>query len=415
MNAIAVIILVALVAEFLLQIFSDLLNLRHSTTALPESFQDIYDRDRYAESQKYLKVNTHFGWIDSGVSLIILLCFWFIGGFNRLDILTREIGNGPVISGLIFIGTLLIVRAVVDLPFSIYHTFVIEERFGFNKTDRKTFILDRLKGLCIAVILGGSLLAGVLAFFEYAGKDAWWYCWIAVTVFMLFIRFIAPTWIMPLFNKFTPLEDGDLRKQLMDYAKKIRFPLKNVFLMDGSRRSSKSNAFFTGFGGNKRIVLFDTLVSHTTVPELVAVMGHEMGHYKLKHIWTGTLIGILHAGILFYLLSLFLSVPALFEAFFMDTPSVYAGLIFFGMLFSPIELVLGILMQLHSRRNEFQADRFAVETTGNPKALSEALKKLSVRNLANLTPHPFYVFLNYSHPPILNRLEGIEKIELKDD
>jgi STE24 endopeptidase len=405
LNFIAVIVLVALGFEFLLNLFADYLNLKHLSPELPPAFRDTYDKKRYADSQRYLRVNTYFEWVVSSVNLMALLLFWFFGGFNRLDHFARGFETGPVPTGIIFIALLLFFRAIVNMPFSIYATFVIEEKFGFNKTTWKTYLLDRIKGLLLAVILGIPLLGGVLAFFEYAGRNAWWYCWAAIVLFGLLIRYVGPTWIMPLFNKFSPLEDGELKSALMSLAERIRFPLTNVYLMDGSRRSTKSNAFFTGFGKNKRIVLFDTLVEKTSTDELVAVLAHEMGHYKLRHIWTNTLIGILHTGFLFFLLSLFISLAPLFEAFFMDFPSVYGGMIFFGMLYSPVEFFLGILMQLHSRHNEFQADRFAVEKTGNRQALAGALKKLSVRNLSNLTPHPFYVVMNYSHPPVLRRIE----------
>ena len=407
MNYIAVIVLIAFVCELILNIFADFLNLQHFSPELPEAFRDIYDAKRYADSQNYLYENTRFGWIESIVNLGVLLCFWFDSGFNALDHLARGFNRGPVISGLIFIGLLLFLRALINLPFSIYRTFVIEEKFGFNKTGWKTFAADHLKGFGLAVILGGPLLAAVLAFFEYAGGNAWWYSWAAVSFFMLLVRFIGPTWIMPLFNRFSPLEEGELRQALMAFAKRIRFPLKNIFLMDGSRRSSKSNAYFTGFGRNKRIVLFDTLVGQTTTAELVGILAHEMGHYKLRHIWTDTIIGILHSGILFFLLSIFISLPSLFNAFYMDVPSAYGGLIFFGILYSPVEFFLGILLRFHSRRIEYQADRFALETTFAPQALTSALKKLSVQNLSNLTPHPFYVMLNYSHPPILERINAI--------
>lgn len=407
MNFIAVIVLTALVLDFCLNLLADILNVNHLSPLLPEAFQDTYDTERYAESQEYLKVNTRFDWVVTTVNLIVLLCFWFFGGFNILDQFARGFGKGPVLTGVLYIGLLLVFRSIINFPFGIFQTFVIEEKFGFNKTTWKTYVLDRVKGFFLALVIGVPLLAGVLAFFEYAGTNAWWYCWLVVVLFGMIIRYVGPTWIMPLFNKFSPLEDGELKQALFSLAERIEFPLRNVFLMDGSRRSSKSNAFFTGFGRNKRIVLFDTLVEKTTVPELVAVLGHEMGHYKLKHIWINTIIGILHSGVLFYLLSLFISLPPLFEAFFMDSASVYGGMIFFGMLYSPVEILLGLLLQEYSRRNEYQADRFAVENTREPHALAGALKKLSVQNLSNLTPHPFYVVLNYSHPPVLKRIEAI--------
>lgn len=407
MNFIAAIVLIVLVFNFCLNLLADILNLKHLSPVLPEAFRDTYDTDRYAKSQEYLKVNTRFDWVVSAVNLLALICFWFLGGFNFLDQFARSFEKGPIVTGILFIALLLAFRSIINLPFGTFHTFVIEEKFGFNKTTWKTYILDRAKGIFLALIIGVPLLSGVLAFFEYAGTNAWWYCWVVVVLFGIIIRYVGPTWIMPLFNKFSPLEDGELKRALFSLAERIEFPLKNVFLMDGSRRSSKSNAFFTGFGRNKRIVLFDTLVEKTTVPELVAVLGHEMGHYKLRHIWMNTIIGILHSGVLFFLLSIFISLPPLFEAFFMDSASVYGGMIFFGMLYSPVEILLGLLMQEYSRRNEYQADRFAVDKTRNPHALASALKKLSVQNLSNLTPHPFYVVLNYSHPPILKRIEAI--------
>ena len=407
MNVIAVIILVALAVDACLHFTADLLNLKNLSPDLPETFQGVYDTERYAASQSYLKANTHFEWVVSAVNLCALLFFWFLGGFNALDHFSTGLGWGAVPTGIVYIGVLLLLKGILDTPFGMYHTFVIEERFGFNKTTWKTYILDRAKGLGLTVLIGIPLLSGILVFFEYSGKNAWWYCWIVVVLISMVLRFIAPTWILPLFNKFTPLEEGELKTGLFALAQKIHFPLRNVFLMDGSKRSTKSNAFFTGFGRNKRIVLFDTLTEKTTVPELLAVLGHEMGHYKLKHLWTQTLISVVHTGLLFFLLSLFISLQPLFDAFFVDTPSVYGGMIFFGMLYSPIEFFLGIGMQALSRRNEFQADRFSVENTEPPEALASALKKLSVRNLSNLTPHPFYVALNYSHPPVLQRIERI--------
>ncbi len=267
--------------------------------------------------------------------------------------------------------------------------------------------MDIIKGLILSVLLGGPLLAGVLAFFEYAGANAWWYCWTVATLYVLVMQFIAPTWIMPLFNKFDPLEDGELKKAIMSYADSVNYSLKNVFVMDGSKRSSKSNAFFTGFGKNKRIALFDTLIEKHTVSELVAVLAHEIGHFKKKHILYGMIISIVYMGVIFFLLSFFISFQGLFDAFYMDMKSVYAGLIFFGMLFSPLDFFLGLLIQVLSRKNEYEADRFAVETTGDPESMANALKKLSAHNLSNLVPHPLYVFLNYSHPPVLERIKAI--------
>jgi STE24 endopeptidase len=347
--------------------------------------------------------------VTSAFGLIILLSFWFAGGFNYLDGVITAWGFVPVVNGLLYIGILTIVYSLLMLPFSVYATFVIEERFGFNRTTPGTFLLDRVKGLALAALLGAPLLAGILSFFEYSGAYAWLYCWIATTLFLLAIQFIAPTWIMPLFNKFTPMESGQLKEAILKYANSVNFPIKNVFVMDGSRRSSKSNAFFTGFGRNKRIALFDTLIEKHTVPELVAVLAHEIGHHKKKHIMQGMIIGILHAGVMFFLLSVFLHSSGLYQAFHMEQQSIYAGLLFFGLLYTSIELLLSIFIQMVSRRNEYEADRFAAETIDEPQSLVDALKKLSANNLSNLTPHPFYVFLNYSHPPLLQRVQAIQR------
>jgi len=407
MNWIAWIILSALVLDYLLNIFADIANLKQLSPEIPEAFSDVYDAEKYARSQEYLKVNTRFEWWVSSLDLLLILCFWFGHGFAYLDQWVRDFQLGSIASGLIFIAILGLIKLIISMPFSIYSTFVIEEQFGFNKTTIKTFILDIVKSLILSLLLGAPLMAGILYFFEFAGSDAWWYCWVVVTGFVLLIQFIAPTWIMPLFNKFTPLEDNELKKMIMNYADSIQFSLKNIFIMDGSKRSSKSNAFFTGFGKNKRIALFDTLVEQLSNTELLGVLAHEMGHYKKKHIWINMAIGIGYSGLMFYLLSLFISYDGLFEAFYLKETSVYAGMLFFGMLFSPIDFFLGLALQMLSRYNEYQADEFAAQTTSAPDALIGALKKLSVTNLSNLTPHPVYVFLNYSHPPVLQRIKRL--------
>jgi len=410
MNIIAVIILLTLVADLILNCIADVLNLGMLRGELPREFEDVYDAERYRQSQEYLSVNTRFGWVVSAVDLCIFLVFWFGKGFPLLDEWVRSWEQGPVVSGLIYMGILLLLKSLLSLPFSVYDTFVIEERFEFNKTTWKTFVADRLKGLLLSILLGIPLLAAVLAFFEYAGTNAWWYCWISVIIYTLGVQFVYPNWIMPLFNKFDPLGDGELRSAIMAYAQSVSFPLKNVFVMDGSRRSGKSNAFFTGFGKNKRIALFDTLIAQHTVSELVSVLAHEIGHYKKRHILKTMVIGIVHMGVIFFLMSLFISYQGLFDAFYMEKQSVCAGLIFFGMLLAPLDLFLGIFMQMFSRKNEYEADRFAVETTREPDAMINALKKLSANNLSNLLPHPFYVFLNYSHPPVSERIRAMRNM-----
>ncbi len=407
MNIFAVIILLALAVNYFLNLASDLMNLKSLKTPLPEEFRDVFDEGKYREAQEYTRVRTRFGLITSTFSLLILLIFWFAGGFNWVDQLVRDFGYGTIVTGVLFVGILMLAQTIISLPFSVYSTFVIEERFGFNKTTPSTFIADRLKGMMLTVLLGGPLLAGVIAIFEFFGAVAWLYAWLVVILFTLFVQFIAPTWIMPLFNKFSPLEDGDLKKAILDYARNVSFPLQGIYKIDGSRRSSKSNAFFTGFGKNKRIALFDTLIEKHTIPELVAVLAHEVGHYKKKHIPKNMTISFLHTGVMLYLLSLFIRLPGLHEAFFMEEISVYAGLLFFGLLYSPIEMILSVMMQVFSRKHEYEADRYAADTTGDPEHMVSVLKKLSVDNLSNLTPHPFHVFLNYSHPPVLERIRAI--------
>ena len=411
MNMYGLIILAVLLATFVLNLVVDILNLGALKQDLPEEFSDVYPADEYARSREYARINTKFGLVVSVFELALLLGFWFAGGFALLDDFVRRAGQGPVLTGVFYIGILFLAKSLLSLPYSIYSTFVIEERFAFNKTSPGTFVADVLKGLGLGLVLGAPLIASIIAFFEYVGPWAWLYCWGAVTVFMLFVQFIAPAWIMPLFNKFTPLEDGELRDSILSYAREADFSLENIYVIDGSRRSGKSNAFFTGFGKNKRIALYDTLIEKHTVPELIAVLAHEIGHYKKKHILQGLVLGILQTGLIFYLLSFFLTTPALFEAFYVKQISVHAGLIFFSLLYAPVELALSVLMSILSRRNEYAADRFAAETYRDKEAMISALKKLSVHNLGNLTPHPWNVFLNYSHPPVLDRIRSLRELQ----
>lgn len=410
MHPIAIVIVSFILLDLVVNLTADILNLRGVQTRLPDRLKGLYDADQYEKSQNYLRDHTRFGWVERNFHLGVLLVFWFCGGFAWLDRWMGGLELAAVMEGLIFIAVLLAARTLLGAPFVVYATFVIEERYGFNQTRWKTFLMDRIKGLVLILLLGLPLLAAILAFFQYAGDNAWWYCWLATIGFMLVMQYVAPTWIMPLFNRFDPLDEGELRQAIVDYAQSIQFSLENIFVMDGSKRSSKSNAFFTGFGKNRRIVLFDTLIEKHTTDELVAVMAHEMGHYKEKHILKNLGIGILQSGMMFYILSLFISYQGLFTAFYVEQVSVHAGLIFFGMLYAPLDGLLGLVLGALSRRHEFAADRFAVVTTGKASAMIEALKKLSVHNLSNLQPHPFYVFLNYSHPPLLKRIEAIEKI-----
>lgn len=410
MNIYAIIILTTLAIGYILDLIADYLNIKNLRTDLPEEFREVYSHEKYEQSQEYLKENTRFGIFSSTFSLIILLIFWFAGGFNWLDLILRNWIENDIFRGISYLGILIIANSILSIPFSIYRTFVIEEKYGFNKTTAKTFIFDILKGLALMMILGVPLIAGLLYILQNFGDIAWLYGWGVVILFTFIIQFIAPRWIMPLFNKFEPLKEGELREAIFDYADKIGFSLKNIFVMDGSKRSSKSNAFFTGFGKNKRIALFDTLIDNHSTGELVSILAHEIGHYKKKHIIQGMIISIIHTGILFFLLSLFLSEEGLYQAFYVENMSVYTGLIFFGMLYSPIEMILSLFMNALSRKNEYQADEFAAKTIEEPNDMINALKKLSEHNLSNLTPHPFYVAVNYSHPPVLARIKRIRKI-----
>ncbi len=404
------VILVTLIASYLIDNLADFLNLGNLNQHLPEEFKNDYNQEKYNKSQEYLKTNTKFGFITSSFDLVIILVFWFSGGFQYIDSFARSFEYNSIVTGLFFTGILLIFKFLLSLPFGIYSTFVIEEKYGFNKTTARVFITDIIKSIILSVILGGILLSVILWFFQSGGKYAWIFCWAFSTIFLLIVQYIVPTWIMPLFNKFTPMEEGSLKEAILNYAKSIDFPLVNIFVMDGSKRSSKSNAFFTGFGKNKRVVLFDTLIKEQTTQELVSVLAHEMGHFKKKHIIKRMITGIIQMGFIFFLISIFISHEALFHAFFMENVSIYAGLIFFSMLYSPIDLFISIILQVLSRKDEYEADSFAAKTLKDSKSLITALKKLSVHNLSNLTPHPFYVFLNYSHPPVLERIKTLKSL-----
>ncbi|MFZ5563677.1 MAG: M48 family metallopeptidase, partial [Thermodesulfobacteriota bacterium] len=403
------IILAAVCTHYILERLADRLNLSALSPDVPESFAGWYDPDRYARSREYLKQNTLLSMAAATAYLAALLAFWLCRGFAFLDQWVATLDVSPVLSGLIFIGILAGAQAVLSLPFSIYATFVIEEQFGFNRTTWPVFISDRIKGLFLALLIGAPLLAGVLWFFQHSSSLAWFWCWLGVSLVVLALQVAVPAWIFPLFNKFTPLEPGDLKEAVMACARAAGFPVETVFVMDGSKRSAKSNAFFAGLGRHRRLVLFDTLIKNHPVSEIVAVVAHEIGHYRKKHLLQRTLLAIVQAGILFYLLSVAVSWPALFEAFYVSRVSVHGGLVFFVILYGPAAEALGLLSQAISRRHEFEADAFAVEISGNGPAMIGALKRLSADNMTHLTPHPFYVMLHYSHPPVADRIRAIEK------
>lgn len=414
MNNWLLFILVLLIGSYLLEQFLNRLNLRALESSLPAEFEDVFDAAEYGRSQDYTRASTKFSGVESGFSLLVLLVFLLMGGFNAVDIFVRGLQLGTVSTGVVYIGLLLLLSSVLSLPFSLYSTFVIEEKFGFNKTTLKTFCVDLLKGILLSVIIGFPILYLILWFFESSGELAWLYCWGGMTLITLLLQFLAPVLIMPLFNKFTPLEDGSLKEKVLAFAGEAAFSIEGIYTMDGSKRSGKLNAFFTGFGRFRKIVFYDTLLEKLDDDEVVAVLAHEMGHYKHRHIFKMMLISTCYTGLLFYLLSLFLGNENLFAAFQMEHVSTYGSLIFFSFIFSPLSLVLGIAVNILSRKHEFEADRYAAESTGDANALISGLKKLSVANLSNLTPHPAMVFFHYSHPPVLVRISQLRKRQKKE-
>ena len=407
MSFLLILILTVLIAAHLLESALSLLNLKTLSPTLPEEFLSVYSPEEYAGSQEYTRATTRFGLLVSSFDLALLLLFILLDGFPFLNDLAVSFGFGPVITGLVFFALLGILGEVLSLPQDLYRTFVIEERFGFNKTTLSLFWKDRVKGWLLALVFGGVLLGGVLYFFSEYGSGAWLPCWGFTALFLLLVQYLAPRFILPLFNTFTPLEPGELRTSIEAMADGVGFTVKDISVMDGSRRSSKSNAFFTGFGKNKRIALFDTLIDNHTVAELTAVLAHELGHFKYRHVLKSMVTGILKMGVFFFVLGQVLQSETLFAAFSVQGMPVHVGFVIFGLLLGPVSLVLAPMASLISRRHEFQADRFAARAMGSAQPMISALKTLAKNNLVNLTPHPAYVFVHYSHPPVLERIAAL--------
>ena len=409
MNPWLIFILLVIGLGYIFELIVTSLNVKALSPTLPDEFHDTWNKEEYRKSQNYTRETSRFGLLQSSFSTGLILLFLLLGGFNYLDLFARGFGYGSIITGLIYTGFFLLISSLLSLPFSAYGTFVIEEKFGFNRTTVKIFITDLIKMFLLTIVIGGPLLTVVLWFFEVAGKLAWVYCWVGMVVFSIILQLLAPILILPLFNKLTPLDDGPLKEKIRTYAEAQNFKMRGIFTMDGSKRSSKANAFFTGFGRFRKIVFFDNLLEKLSEDEIVAVLAHEMGHYKLYHIPKLIVASIIQTGIMFFLLSLFIENEGLFAAFSMDHLSIYASLFFFGFLYSPINLLISILFNIFSRKNEFEADNYAAKSTGTSLDLISGLKQLSRANLANLTPHPFYVFLHYSHPPLLERIRTLRK------
>lgn len=413
LNEFAIVILLMLALRFGVNLAAELLNMASLNKELPEEFEKVFDAETYRKSQSYAAVSTKFRLFESAFDFAVLLIFWLVGGFSWLDIYVRGFDLNPILAGLMYVAILFFAAFLVSIPFKIYGTFVIEERFGLNKTTAVTFIADLTKSLLLSAIIGGAILFMVLWLFEIAGSIAWFYAWIAVSVVSILLMFIAPRFLMPLFYKFTPLSDGELKAAIYALADKLNFPLSGIYVIDGSRRSAKANAFFTGFGKHKRIALYDTLISGHTISELVAVLAHEIGHYKKKHMTQFLAVQILQFGIMLYLFSLAIEQVGFFAAFGVQQESVYAGLVLFTIAYGLIEEIFSVVLNVGSRNHEKEADRYAVDAVSRSEDLIDSLKKLSKNNLSNLEPHPFYAFLNYSHPPLLERFESIRKYSSK--
>jgi len=414
MNIYFIIIIGMILFQYTLSFLVKILNLKALNPNLPDDFSDVFDKDKYIKSQEYTKTNTKFSFITSTFSLFVNLSFILGGFYNIIDLYVRGLGYNPQLTGLVFFALLFVINDLLNIPFSIYKTFVIEEKYGFNKTTLKTFWIDKVKGYFLTILIGGPVLYLILYFFSNFTEYGWLYVWIFLIAFSIIMQPIFTTFVAPMFNKFTPLEDGPLLQKIKDYLSKVNFPVQRLEVVDGSKRSSHSNAYFSGIGKYKRIALFDTLLEQMDDDEILSIIAHEVGHYKLKHIYSGIILSSLQSGIMLYILSLFINNEQLFSVFSMQEGnlSIYASLVFFSMLYSPISLIIGIFFSVTSRKNEFSADAYSAETAKMPESLISGLKKMSKENLSNLTPHWLNVFLNYSHPPVLKRI-GVLKTYIK--
>ena len=401
------VILVILVVQYGVHQLLEYLNAKRFESTLPPELSDVFDEEEYKKSQRYKQANYRFGMLSDGFSLVLTLCFLWFGGFEWIDQLTRSVADRPISMALIFFGLITFGSAILGMPFSYYRTFVIEEEYGFNKTTRKLFFTDKLKSGILTAILGGGVLALFMLFYQWTGPKFWLYAWGMVGILILFINLFYSRLIVPLFNKQTPLKEGSLKKAIESYAHKVGFELKNIFVIDGSRRSTKANAYFSGLGKEKRITLFDTLINDLSEEEIVAVLAHEVGHYKKKHIIFNLLVSLALTGLTLYILSLFINHPEISLAIGVSTPSFHAALVGFALLYSPISEITGLAMNYLSRKFEFQADDYAKNTFA-ATPLMTSLKKLSKNNLSNLTPHPAYVFVHYSHPPLIERIRNLK-------
>ena len=408
-NLYYLIIVSAIIIEYLLTSISSVLDIKNITPIIPLDFKKAYDGEKYVRSQEYLKARTRFGLFSSTFSLGLILIVIHSDVFGYLDQYVRLQTENYILQGLLFIGIIYFFQDIISLPFSLYNTFVIEQKFGFNKIKPGLYFFDKIKGYGIFIVLGSTVITPLLYFFHVYSEIGWLIAWTVLTVFMIAIQPLFVHVIAPMFNKFTPLEEGDLRKEIEKYTSKVDFPLVRIDIMDGSKRSAHSNAYFTGFGKSRRIAIFDTLVEKHSTKEIVSVVAHEVGHYKLKHILQGTIIGIIETGIMLFAFNLIMNDISLFNVFGVNQLSVHAGIVFFSMLYAPVSMLTSIVTTAISRKNEFEADKFSLDTTSDGQALISMLIGLSANNLSHLTPHPMKVFLSYSHPPVIDRIKAVDQ------
>ncbi|MAU72619.1 MAG: peptidase M48 [Pseudozobellia sp.] len=408
MNILFYVIIAILVFQFVLETTLDYLNARHYSDPIPDDLGDVFDEKEYLKSQDYKKTNYRFGLFTSSFSLLLTLGFLSFGGFEMVDQYVRSITEEPIFMALLFFGIIMIGNDLITLPFSYYSTFVIEERFGFNKTSKKLFFFDKLKGWLMLALFGGGILASIILFFELAGPNFWIYAWAIVATFTIFMNLFYSKLIVPIFNKQTPLEQGSLKNKIEGFAQNVGFELQNIFVIDGSKRSTKANAYFSGFGREKRVTLYDTLINDLEEEEIVAVLAHEVGHYKKNHIIFNLTASLVLTAATLFILSLFINNPEVSYAIGVTNPSFHAALIGFAILYSPISEITGLIMNHLSRKFEYQADDYAKSTYAALPLIS-SLKKLSKNSLSNLTPHPAYVFMHYSHPPLSKRIANLKK------
>jgi STE24 endopeptidase len=374
---------------------------------IPIELKGIYDDEKYGKSQAYGKVNARHTLITSTFTLIVTLLMFILFVFNTINDFALSISDHPIVSALVFFGIIMLASDILNTPFSIYAVFVIEERFGFNKTSIKTFIFDKIKTWFLGAILGGGLISLIIWLYTLTQEMFWIYAWITIALFSILMSMFYSNLIVPLFNKQKPLPEGELRNTIEHFSEKVGFKLKNIFLIDGSKRSTKANAYFTGLGRKKRIVLYDTLMNDLTTDEIVAVLAHEIGHYKKRHILNQMLISIIQSGIMLYIFSIFINNVELSKALGSDTVSFQLGLIAFGVLYSPISMIIELFLNILSRKQEYEADKFAKQH-GQSSGLISGLKKLTEKNLSNLTPHPYYVYLYFSHPTLYQRIKALQ-------